>query len=100
MKNIINQNTIYFGFICLNDNDYGEIKKYKFSEICDNFQCLILGIKNGIFSGRKLTNPIDWKLVSQFYEVKKELINIKEEIRKISNLLMKKRRKNQRKNIK
>ena len=90
MKNIINQNTIYFGFICLNDNDYGEIKKYKFSEICDNFQCLILGIKNGIFSGRKLTNPIDWKLVSQFYEVKKELINIKEEIRKISNLLMKK----------
>ena len=97
MKNIISQNTIYFGFICLNDNDYGEIKKYKLSEICSNFQCLILGIKNGIFSERKLTNAIDWKLVSQFYEFKKELHDIKEEITKISNLLGKKRRRFQRK---
>ena len=97
MKNIISQNTIYFGFICLNDNDYGEIKKYKLSEICSNFQCLILGIKNGIFSERKLTNAIDWKLVSQFYEFKKEFHDIQEEIIKISNLLGKKRRRYQRK---
>ena len=64
MKNIINQNTIYFGFICLNDNNFGKIKKYKLSENCGNFQCLILGIKNCIFSERKLTYAIDWKLVS------------------------------------
>lgn len=103
MKKIITQNVIFLGFICLNDNDYGEIKKYKFSEICGNFQCLILGVKNGIFSERKLTFPIDWKIVSQFYnfkeefkkelnDVKKNLNDIKEEIKNISNLLGKKRR--------
>ena len=97
MKNIINQNVIYFGFICLNDNDFGKIKKYKLFEICGNFQCLILGIKNSIFSERKLTYAIDWKLVSEFYEFKKEFHDIQEEIIKISNLLGKKRRRYQRK---
>ena len=97
MRNIINQNTIYIGFICLNENEYGKIKKYKLNEICGNFQCLILGIKNGIFSKRNLTYAIDLKLVSQFYEFKKERDEVKEEIRKISFLLGKKRKRYQRK---
>ena len=92
MRKIINQNTIYIGFICLNDNEYRKIKKYKLSEICGNFQCLILGIKNGIFSERNLTYAIDWKLVSQFYEFKKEFHEVKEEIRRISKLLGNKRK--------
>ena len=41
-RKLLNQNTICFVFIYLNNNDYGEIKKYKLSEICGSFQNLIL----------------------------------------------------------
>ena len=49
------------------------------SKICGDLPCIIFGVKDGTFCDRIITNPIDWKLVNQFYSFQNE---IKESVKK------------------
>ena len=80
-----NNSVIYLGFVNLNKSDLDEIDDSYFSTHCGNLNCILFGIKNGVFCERIITNPCDWKLVKQFYafkkEIKDEIGELKEELR-------------------
>lgn len=48
---------------------------------CDELKglnCLLCGIKDGLFCGRCITNPIDWQLIKDFQEFKETFQEFKE----------------------
>ena len=57
---------------------------------CDELKglnCLLCGIKDGLFCGRCITNPIDWQLIKDFQEFKETTEkNINEIKKSISNI--------------
>ena len=93
MSKIIENNAIYLGFINITRKDYQFVKNINFSEYCGDCNCILFGIKNGIFCKRNITYPVDWKLVSQFYsfkkEIKEEIENTKKELKELINEVFK-----------
>ena len=85
MGSILGKPTIYIGFLNISKGEEGEIRLLDFPKICGSLECIIFGIKNGIFSGRNILYDTDWKLISQFYALRKEVSDIKKELSGIKN---------------
>ena len=115
LEKIIKKKILYIGFVAYSDLD----KLPKITEISVNFNCLLFSLNSDeMFFGRKVTEYIDWKIVSdaiklnqkieQFHEefvefkkeMKKEFVDFKEGMKndfenfekKIVSLLKKKRK--------
>ena len=87
LKKIIKKHILYLGIVNYEKQNYIETENLNSIIEASNFYCLILGIKNGIFFQRKVTESIDWKLVSDFKNFKWE---IEKKIDTLSSLLLKK----------
>ena len=87
LKKIIKKPILYLGIVNYEKQNYIETENLNSIFEASNFFCLILGIKNGIFFQRKVTESIDWKLVSDFKNFKWEIEN---KIDTLSSLLLKK----------
>ena len=74
-----NNAIIYLGFVNITKNDIDMLEDLNLSKICGDLPCIIFGVKDGTFCDRIITNPIDWKLVNQFYSFQNE---IKESVKK------------------
>ena len=89
MSAIIGRPIIYIGFLNINKGDEAMIKSFDFPKIYGTFECIIFGIKNGVFSERNILHYIDWKIVSQIKEMKEFVISgftrMENELRKTKN---------------
>ena len=79
MNNALSNSVVYIGFVNMTKNDNILYQNLDFSHICGDMQCIIFGINNGIFCERNITEPIDWKLVKEFYDFREEFYAFKEE---------------------
>ena len=79
-----NKSTIYLGFVNVTKSDLSKKDVSIISSHCGDMNCILFGIKNGVFCERIITNPCDWELVKQFYAFKKE---IKDEIQTLKKEL-------------
>ena len=66
-KIIIHEDILFLGFVNVNHNE----DAYVDINTVGDLECLVLGIQNEIFCERNIAYPIDWKLISEFKEIKK-----------------------------
>lgn len=79
---IIHGNVLYLGIVNL-AYENKDISLNILNVDFNNFNCVIIGIRGGIFCDRNVIYPIDWKLIYQFKELKQEINAIEKKINMI-----------------
>ena len=79
IEHIIQGNILFLGFVNLNENE--EDEAYVNVDSLGNLKCVIIGIRNEVLFGRNVTYPIDWKLIFEFKQFKKEFEKFKQEVK-------------------
>lgn len=75
-EKIFDNHILYLGVMNSNSNN---IKQFQFI----NVKCLIIGLKCDIFFGRKMNQILDWNVIKDVGELKKEVIGIKQDVEEI-----------------
>lgn len=99
LKKIIRKPILYLGIVNYEKKNAQEDNNIE--RIPIDLDCLILGVKNGVFFGREVNENIDWKLISDFMEFKvsvenqflkfeKKFLRIEKKIDDLTSLLQKK----------
>jgi cell division septum initiation protein DivIVA len=75
-EKIFNNHILYLGVVNSNSNYRKQLQDIK-------IKCLIIGIKCDIFFGRKMNQILDWNVIKDVEELKKEVKGIKQDVEEL-----------------